>query len=50
MVVLTAFSLILKENYPFSHLPMYSSFSNYTYYVYISCNMVVVMIFLVNAP
>jgi hypothetical protein len=48
VVVLMALCLLLNENFPFSHFPMSSSFSNYSYYVYISYNMLVVMIFLVN--
>lgn len=28
--------LLLKENYPFSHFPMYSRFSDRTYYVYVT--------------
>ena len=27
-------SLIVRENYPFSHYPMYSKFDPYTYYLY----------------
>ena len=35
LIVLTVLLLTLKENYPFSHFPMYSSFSKNTYYVYV---------------
>ena len=28
--------LVLRENYPFSHFPMYSSFSNQTYFLYLT--------------
>ncbi len=28
--------LVLRENYPFSHFPMYSSFSNHTYFLYLT--------------
>ena len=33
---LTLLLLALRENYPFSHFPMYSSLASYTYYIYIS--------------
>lgn len=35
-VLVIALSLILKENYPFSNFPMYSSFSDHTFFVYIA--------------
>lgn len=35
MIALTVLLLVLRENYPFSHFPMYSSFSRHTYYVYV---------------
>lgn len=35
-ILVIALCLILKENYPFSHFPMYSSFSDQTFFVYIS--------------
>lgn len=28
--------LVLKENYPFSNFPMYSSFSDHTFFIYVS--------------
>lgn len=31
-----AFSLIVEENYPFSHYPMYKGFSEETFYLYIA--------------
>ncbi len=33
---LTVFSLIVKENYPFSHFPMYKGFSEKTHYFYLA--------------
>ena len=36
LLVLTVLCLTLKEQYPFSHFPMYSSFTNRTYYVYLA--------------
>lgn len=35
-VLVIALCLILKENYPFSNFPMYSSFSDHTFFVYVS--------------
>ncbi len=32
----TAICLVVREEFPFSHFPMYGSFSNYTYYVYVT--------------
>ncbi len=34
-VALTALCLALKENFPFTHYPMYSDFSDQSYYVWI---------------
>ena len=36
LLVMTALCLILRENYPFSNFPMYSSFNNHTYYLYLA--------------
>lgn len=36
LLVLTLLCLVLRENYPFSHFPMYSSFSKKTYYLYLT--------------
>ena len=36
LVVISALCLALQEEYPFSHFPMYSSFSDYSYYVYVT--------------
>ncbi|MGI8955729.1 MAG: hypothetical protein ACR2II_02300 [Chthoniobacterales bacterium] len=33
---MTIFCLLLRENYPFSNFPMYSSFSSRTYYLYLT--------------
>lgn len=35
LLVMTLLCLGLRENYPFSHFPMYSSFSTRTYYLYL---------------
>ncbi|MGI8890669.1 MAG: hypothetical protein ACR2G0_07800 [Chthoniobacterales bacterium] len=35
LLVLTLLCLVLGENYPFSNFPMYSSFSQRTYYLYL---------------
>ncbi len=35
-VLVIVLCLILKENYPFSNFPMYSSFSDHTFFVYIA--------------
>lgn len=35
-VLMIALCLILKENYPFSNFPMYSSFSDHTFFIYVS--------------
>ena len=36
MWLLAAICLLVREQYPFSHFPMYSSFSRSTYYVYLA--------------
>lgn len=36
LLVLAAVCLLVREQYPFSHFPMYSSFSRSTYYVYLA--------------
>ena len=36
MLVLTFACLVLKEQYPFSNFPMYASFTDRTYYVYLA--------------
>lgn len=36
LLVITVLCLALRENYPFSNFPMYSSFSHRTYYVYLT--------------
>ena len=36
LLVVVLFCLVLQENYPFSHFPMYSSFANYTYLIYLA--------------
>jgi hypothetical protein len=36
LLVLAAVCLTVREQYPFSHFPMYSSFSKSTYYVYLT--------------
>ena len=36
LVVITAACLVIEEQYPFSHFPMYSSFSSKTDYVYLA--------------
>ena len=35
-VLVIALCLMLKENYPFSNFPMYSSFSDHTFFVYVA--------------
>lgn len=35
-VLVIALCLILKENYPFSNFPMYSSFSDHTFFIYVA--------------
>lgn len=34
--VITAVSLRVEEQYPFSHFPMYRNFSDLTYYIYVT--------------
>ena len=36
LLVMALLCLVLRENYPFSNFPMYSSFSSQTYYVYLT--------------
>jgi hypothetical protein len=36
LLVMTLLSLGLRENYPFSNFPMYSSFSQHTYFLYLT--------------
>jgi hypothetical protein len=36
LLVMTVLCLALRENYPFSNFPMYSSFNNRTYYLYLT--------------
>src|SRR5690242_2670978 len=36
LVVMVLLGLILRENYPFSSFPMYSTFSHRTYFIYLS--------------
>ncbi|HEY2712446.1 MAG TPA: hypothetical protein VGI60_08025 [Chthoniobacterales bacterium] len=36
LLLVTVLCLVLRENYPFSHFPMYSSFSNETYFLYLT--------------
>lgn len=36
MFLVTASCLVLQENFPFSDFPMYGSFANYSYYVYVT--------------
>ncbi|MDB4673743.1 hypothetical protein OAF27_02900 [Verrucomicrobiales bacterium] len=35
-VIATLLCLVIREEFPFSNFPMYGSFSNYTYYVYVT--------------
>ena len=35
-VIVIALCLVIREEFPFSDFPMYQSFSNYTYYVYVT--------------
>jgi len=35
-VALLIANMALRDNYPFSHYPMYASFSDHTYYVYVA--------------
>lgn len=34
--VLVILNLLIKESFPFSHFPMYSKFSKFTYYIFIT--------------
>jgi hypothetical protein len=36
LLAMTLLSLGLRENYPFSHFPMFSSFSNHTYFIHLA--------------
>ena len=36
LLVMALLCLVLRENYPFSNFPMYSSFSSRTYYLYLA--------------
>jgi hypothetical protein len=36
LLVLTLLNLLLRENFPFSHFPMYASFGDFTYYVFVA--------------
>jgi hypothetical protein len=36
LLVMTVLCLVLRENYPFSNFPMYSSFASRTYYLYLT--------------
>lgn len=36
LLVMTLLCLVLRENYPFSNFPMYSSFNNRTYYLHLT--------------
>src|SRR5690349_5590694 len=36
LTVMVLLGLVLRENYPFSHFPMYSAFSRRTYFIYLS--------------
>jgi hypothetical protein len=36
LLLLVLLGLVLRENYPFSHYPMYSSFSRRTYFLYLA--------------
>lgn len=36
LLVMTLLCLVLRENYPFSQFPMYSSFSRKSYYLYLT--------------
>lgn len=39
LLVITLLCLVLRENYPFSHFPMFSSFSSRSYYIYLTDGM-----------
>ena len=36
LLLMTVLCLVVRENYPFSNFPMYSSFSHRTYYLYLT--------------
>ncbi len=36
MLLVTAICLLVKEEFPFSHFPMYESFSDYSFIVYVA--------------
>jgi len=36
LLVMLLLGLVLRENYPFSHFPMFSSFSSKTYFIYLA--------------
>lgn len=36
LLVMMVLCLLLRENYPFSNFPMYSSFTHHTYYLYLA--------------
>ena len=36
LLAMTLLGLVLRENYPFSNFPMFSSFSRRTYYIYLA--------------
>ena len=36
LLIMTLLGLGLRENYPFSHFPMFSSFSNRTYFIHLA--------------
>lgn len=36
VLVMTLLGLVLQENYPFSHFPMFSSFSRRTYFIHLA--------------
>jgi hypothetical protein len=36
LFILTVLNLVVRENYPFSHYPMYATFSKYSNFVYIT--------------
>jgi hypothetical protein len=36
LLIMVLLCLVLRENYPFSHFPMYDQFTNHTYYVFLT--------------
>jgi hypothetical protein len=36
LLLMTVLGLVLRENYPFSHFPMFSSFSNRSYFIHLA--------------